>query len=162
MTLMSKAATFGIVVGIVMATGAVAHEAGNLPNTPAGKAIKARHDNFKQIGAANKAISDELKKDTPDRKLIADNAAKLKTLTTQIPSWFPKGSGPESKLPTDAKPEVWTDPAKFSAAVNRAQLEVSRLQQLAAAGDLDGLRGQSRAVGASCKSCHESFRTPRN
>lgn len=161
MALMRKAATFGIVAGILMTTGAVAHETGNLPNTPAGNAIKARHDNFKQIGAANKAISDELKKDAPDRKLIADNAGKLKTLTAQIPSWFPKGSGPDSKLPTDAKPEVWTDPAKFSAAVNRAQLEVSGLQQLAAAGDLDSLRNQARAVGASCKSCHEAFRTPR-
>lgn len=162
MALMKKAATFGIIAGIAMTTGALAHEVGKLPNTPAGKAIQARHDNFKQLGASNKAIGDELKKDTPDRKVIADSAAKLKSLSTQLPSWFPKGSGPESKLPTDAKPEIWSDPAKFSAATNRMQVEVSKLQLLAASGDVAALKAQARAVGGSCKNCHDSFRVPRS
>jgi cytochrome c556 len=162
MALMKKAATISIVAGIAMTTGALAHEVGKLPNTPAGKAIQARHDNFKSFGAANKAIGDELKKDDPDRKVIADNAAKLKALSTQTPSWFPKGSGPESKLPTDAKSEVWSDPGKFSAATNRMQVEVSKLQLLTASGDFGALRAQARAVGGACKNCHESFRVPRS
>ncbi|HJV41495.1 cytochrome c [Caulobacter sp.] len=159
---MEKAATFGVIAGIAMTTGALAHEAAKLPNTPAGKAIQARHDNFKAMGAANKSISDELKKDAPDHKLVSDNAIKLKALSTQVPSWFPKGSGPESKLPTDAKPEIWTETAKFSAAANRMQVEVSKLQLLAASGEVGALRNQSRAVGAACKSCHDSFRMPRS
>lgn len=148
-------------LGIAAAGAAVAHDMkGPAPKTAGGKAAWARHDNFKQQGAAFKAINDELKKDTPDRAVLTSNAAKLKTLTTQLPSWFPKGSGPESGVKTDAKAEVWTDAAGFAAAANRLQVETSKLQQLAATGDVAALRAQVRATGGACKGCHDKYRVP--
>lgn len=150
-----------IALGVALtAGGAIAHDISKLPNTPAGKAVLARHNNFKQQGAAFKAINDELKKDRPDEALIASNAIRLKTLTSQLPSWFPKGSGPSPRLNTDAKATIWTDSAGFAAAVNRMQVESSKLQQFAAAGDIGGMNRQARAVGGACKACHDKFRTP--
>jgi cytochrome c556 len=145
----------------VAAGGAFAHEhMGKMPTTAAGKAAYQRHENFKQQGAAFKGILDELKKDSPDIKLLAANSTKLKTLASQLPTWFPKGSGAESHFKTDAKAEVWTDAAGFAAAANRLQVETSKLQQLGAAGDLAAFKAQARAVGGACKNCHDKYRVP--
>ncbi len=151
-----------LAVGLgVAAGGAFAHEnMGPPPKTPGGKAAFQRHENFKQQGAAFKAINDELRKDAPDKAVLTSNATKLKALTTQLPGWFPKGSGPESGFKTDAKAEVWSDAAGFAAAVNRLQVETSRLQQVSASGDLAALRAQVRATGGACKNCHDKYRVP--
>lgn len=122
------------------------------------QAVAARHANFKEQGAAFKALNDELKKDAPAKAVLAASALKLKSLSTQLPTWFPRGSGPESGSKTEAKPSVWTDAAGFSAAANRLQVEASKLQQFAAAGDVAGLKVQARAVGGACKACHDKFR----
>ncbi|MFC3069469.1 c-type cytochrome [Phenylobacterium soli] len=155
-------AVVALAVGMgVAAGGAFAHEhMGAMPKTPMGKAAYARHQNFKAQGAAFKAILDEIKKDSPDKAVIATNSAKLKGLAGQLPTWFPKGSGAESGMKTDAKPEVWSDPAGFAAAANRLQVESSKLDQLARAGDIAGVKGEVRAVGGACKNCHDKYRVP--
>lgn len=146
---------------MVAAGGALAHDhMGPMPKTPGGKAAYQRHENFKQQGAVFKAINDELRKGSPDKAAIARNAAALKALTARLPSWFPKGSGPESGFKTDAKPQVWSDAAGFQAAVNRLQVEASKLDQLAAAGDIAGVKAQVRATGGACKNCHDKYRVP--
>ena len=155
------AAAVVLAVSAVVAGGALAHEdMGKVPNTPAGKAVAARHQNYKQLGGAFKALTDELKKDTPDKAVIAASAAKMKALAGQIPSWFPKGSGPESGAKTDAKPDIWKDPNGFAAAASRLQVETAKLDQFAAAGDLEAVKGQVRATGGACKNCHDKYRVP--
>lgn len=155
-------AVVALAVGFgVAAGGAIAHEhMGPMPKAPMAKAAYARHQNFKAQGAAFKAVLDEIKKDQPDKTVVATNAAKLKGLAAQLPTWFPKGSGAESGFKTDAKPLVWTDPAGFAAAANRLQVETSKLNQLAQAGDIAGVKGQARAVGGACKNCHDKYRVP--
>lgn len=157
-----KAVAAGAAMAFAMVAGGVfAHEnLGPPPKTPAGKAAFARHHNFKQLGAGFKAILDEIKKGQPDNTVVSSNAAKLKGLASQLPSWFPKGSGAESGVKSDAKPEVWADPAGFAAAANRLQVETSKLDQFARAGDLPGVREQVRAVGGACKNCHDKYRKP--
>jgi cytochrome c556 len=155
-------AALALVAGLSLAAGAAfAHDdMGPMPTTPGGKAAYARHQNFKQQGAAFKAVLDELKKDAPDMAVISTNATKLKTLSTQLPSWFPKGSGSESGFKTDAKAEVWTDAAGFAAAARNFQGETAKLQQFASANDLAGVKGEVKAVGAACKACHDKYRVP--
>jgi len=163
MALKSITVALALTAGLALAAGAaLAHEGhqGPPPKTPGGKAAWARHDNFKAQGAAFKAILDELKKDQPDQAVLTTNANKLKGTSTALPSWFPKGSGPESGVKTDAKAEVWTDAAGFAAASNKLQVEVSKFQQLATAGDVAGMKAQSRVVGGSCKGCHDKYRVP--
>jgi cytochrome c556 len=161
MALRTLLTTLAFAAGLSLTAGAIAHDGmAKGPNTPGAKAAHARHANFKALGAASKTVNDELKKDSPDIKLIAANANKMKALTTNIPSWFPKGSGPESKAETAAKPEIWSDAAGFAAAANRVQVETSKLALLANAGDLAGVKGQVRNVGGACKNCHDKFRVP--
>ena len=117
MALRKMTVALALVAGLgVAATGAIAQ-------TAVANAVKARHENFKAQGAAFKAINDELKKDSPSLAVITPNAVKLKASSTALPTWFPKGSGPESKLETDAKPEVWSDAAGFQAASTKFQGE---------------------------------------
>jgi cytochrome c556 len=159
MTMGAAAAALAIGLGVA-AGGALAHEHMEPPKGPMQKAAADRHQNFKQQGGAFKAIIDELKKGDPDKAVIAANAAKLKGLAAQLPTWFPKGSGPESGYKTDAKAEAWSDGAGFAAAANRLQVETAKLDQLAQAGDIDGVKAQARAVGGACKNCHDKFRVP--
>jgi cytochrome c556 len=156
-----KAAAAAAAASVVMVGGvALAHDISQLPDTPAGKAIAQRHQNFKQLGGAFKAIFDEIKKGEPNRAVIADNAKKMNALASQEASWFPKGSGPESGLKTDAKGEIWSDPQGFAAAVQRLQQETGRLQLASTSGDMDALRQQVQATGGACKNCHDKFRVP--
>jgi len=157
-----KIAAAAAAVGIAMSAGvALAHDdMGVVPNTPAAKAVVARHQNFKQLGGAFKAIFDELKKDAPDKAVIAANAQKMNTLASQEASWFPKGAGPEAGVKTGAKPVIWTDPQGFAAAIQKLQTETGKLQQVATAGDFAAIKAQVQATGGACKNCHDKFRVP--
>ena len=148
------------VAGVVVANAALAHDVGPVPNTPAGKAAAARHENYKQVGGAFKAISDQARTGSPDKAVVLANAQKLSTLAGQMPTWFPKGSGTESGVKTDAKPEIWKDPQGFAAAIKRLQTESAKLQQVAATGDAAALKAQFQATGGACKGCHDKFRVP--
>jgi cytochrome c556 len=157
------AAAAALALGAAAAAGAaLAHEdMGKVPNTPAGRAVAARHQSFKQLGGAFKALVDELKKPSPDKTGLAASAQKMNDLASQQISWFPAGSGPESGAKTAAKPEIWRDPAGFAAAVQRLQGATTKLQQVAVAGDdLDALKAQVRETGGACKNCHDKFRVP--
>jgi cytochrome c556 len=121
-------------------------------------AVKARQAHFRQQGGAFKAILDQLAMGSPDKAVISADADELKALASQLPTWFPKGSGPEAGVKTAARPEVWTQPSEFQAAAARLQAETAKLDQLAMAGDLDGVKAEARAVGGACKACHDRFR----
>jgi cytochrome c556 len=156
MALRKMTVALALVAGLgVAATGAIAQ-------TAVATAVKTRHENFKAQGAAFKAINDELKKDAPSMAVITPNALKLKASSTALPTWFPKGSGPESKLETAAKPEVWADAAGFQAAAIRFQGEAAKLSTIATAGDLDGVKAQARMTAGACKNCHDKFRVPKD
>ena len=148
-------------LGVVLAAGMVAAGGGALAASAGQKAAEVREDNFKQLGGAFKTINDELKASTPDMAKIAAAAKKMNALAPQVPRWFPKGSGPETGGKTRAKAEIWTDAAGFAAVQRSFQAEVAKLDKVAAGGDLSALRDQVRAVGGTCKSCHEKYRGPK-
>jgi len=156
-----KAAAAASAAGAVLVAGvALAHDIGAAHKTPAGQAAAARHQNFKQLGAAFKAINDEVRKGSPDQAVLAANARKMNALAGQMGGWFPKGSGAGAGVKTGAKSEVWSDPQGFAAAVQRLQGATDKLQQVAVGGDAAGLKAQVQATGGACKGCHDKFRTP--
>jgi cytochrome c556 len=142
------------------AAAAAAHATGKVPNTPGGKAAAQRHENFKQMGGAFKGILDELKKDEPDKAVVADDAQKVKALAADLPHWFPRGSGPETGMKMLAKPVVWTDPKGFGAAATRLRDETGKLAQVASSGDMAATKTQFGATGRACKGCHDKYRVP--
>jgi len=145
LTLMALAA------GLCLAGGAVAA-------VNAKAVIEAREANFKTFGKSMKTMNDNLKSDSPDLAVIASNAATIRGLAPKVTTWFPKGTGPESGVKTEARAEIWSDPAGFAAAARRLEPEAAKLEALARAGDLAGVRAQVRVVGGTCKGCHDKFK----
>jgi cytochrome c556 len=147
----------------VAAGGALAHNThGETASTPGAKAALARHDNFEKMGAAFKRLNDELRKGQPDKAVLTQSAGQVRTLSSQLPTWFPRGSGQEARPKSEAKANIWTDAAGFTAASSNMQVQASKLSQLAGAGDIDGLKAQVRATGGACKGCHDKYRVPKD
>jgi len=59
---------------------------------------------------------------------------------------------------TRAKPNIWSDNAKFTAAANKMQDEMAKLNAAAKTGNLDQIKAAFGPVGQSCKACHDDFR----
>lgn len=120
--------------------------------------MKIRHESYEDLGKIFKVLLDNSKKDKPDMAAVSSAAAKVKDYADKMSAWFPPGTGPEvSGVKTRAKAEIWTDRATFDAALVKLQEEAAKL---AAVTDASGFKAQFGATGASCKSCHDKFRTP--
>ncbi|MEO6292897.1 MAG: cytochrome c [Burkholderiaceae bacterium] len=91
-----------------------------------------------------------------DAKVAQDNAHIVATLST-LP-WA--GFTPNTEaLKSRAKPEIWKDAAKFKESSDKMVAEVAKLEAAAKTGNLDSIKVAFGAVGGSCKSCHDAFRT---
>lgn len=160
--MMSKGAALAAAVGIgaaIAATGAFAHDDKVPANaSPATKAAYARHENFERLGAAFKALNDELRKGSPDKTVLANNAKTINTLAVALPTWFPRGSGVQARPMSEAKTEIWTDAAGFTAAASAFRTEAGKLNAAAASGNVDAVKAQVRPTFQSCKGCHEKYR----
>lgn len=146
-----------VAAGLATAGMALAQD---LASTPGGKAVLVRQAHYKDLGKAFGALGAELRKEAPDKAAISSEAATVKTLADDLPTWFPKGSGPEAGVKTAARPQIWTDAAGFAGAVAKLQAETGKLQEAALAGDLDAIKAQVRATGGACKACHDQYRAP--
>ena len=91
-----------------------------------------------------------------DAKAAAESANIVKTLAG-LP-WAAFGPGTDKGAPTRAKPEIWSDTAKFKAASEKMVGEVAKLDTAAKSGSLDAIKAAMGAVGSSCKACHDDFR----
>ncbi len=56
-----------------------------------------------------------------------------------------------------AKPEIWTERAKFDAGAQRMQEAMVKLNEAAKSANLDQIKAAFGPVGQSCKSCHDAY-----
>ena len=89
-----------------------------------------------------------------DAKAVADNAATAEMLS-KLP-WSAFGEGTD-KGETKAKPEIWSDRAKFNDYAEM-QSEMVKLSVLAKTGNQENIKAAVAAVGSNCKGCHDAFR----
>ena len=90
-----------------------------------------------------------------DAKVAADSAA-VAEFVGRLP-WA--GFVPDSATGnTKAKPEIWSNRAKFDDNANKLQAELTKLSAAAKTGNLDNIKVAVNATGAVCKSCHDDFR----
>jgi len=141
---------FTIALCLVALTGAAT------PN--ATQIITGRQTNYKNIGRANKAINDELRKPAPSMPAIQQNAAVIDALAPRVPLWFPKGTGPEAGVKTAALPVIWQRIPEFKADAANFANAAHNLRAAAAAGDVNRVRAATAALGQTCRACHETFR----
>ncbi|MBX9872303.1 MAG: cytochrome c [Burkholderiaceae bacterium] len=90
-----------------------------------------------------------------DAKVAADNAAIAESMS-RLP-WAAFGEGTD-KGDTKAKPEIWMEQAKFKAASEKMQAEMSKLAAATKTGNLDSVKAAFQATSGSCKACHDDFR----
>ncbi len=90
-----------------------------------------------------------------DAKVAADNAAIAESMS-KLP-WAGFGEGTD-KGDTKAKPEIWSDSAKFKESGDKMQAEMVKLAAAARSGNLDSIKAAVGATGGSCKACHDAFR----
>ena len=90
-----------------------------------------------------------------DAKAAAENAA-IAESTAKLP-WaaFPDGS---DKGETKAKPEIWSDKARFAEAAEKMQAEMTKLSVAARVGTLDALKPAVSSAAGTCKNCHDNLR----
>ena len=131
---------------------------GGNPDTPAGRAADARHESFEKMGDAFKTIDDQMKKDASDMAAIQAAAGTINGLAPKVASWFPVGSGPDDGIKTDALQAVWTKPAEFQQAAQKFTDEAAKFAALAQGGDKAAIGEGMKALGGSCKGCHDKFR----
>ena len=88
-------------------------------------------------------------------KVAADSAAPAEFVGSLPWAAF----GPDTDLgDTKAKPEIWSNKAKFDDYAKKLEAELGKLSAAAKTGNLDTIKVAVNAVGNACKSCHDDFR----
>ncbi|MES2183343.1 MAG: cytochrome c [Pseudomonadota bacterium] len=89
-----------------------------------------------------------------DAKVASENADLVATLS-HLP-WAGFGPGTEGGK---AKPEVWQEQGKFKENSEKLMAETAKLAAAAKTGNLDSIKAAVGSTGASCKACHDTFRS---
>ena len=90
-----------------------------------------------------------------DARAAQANADLVVTLAKLPWSAFVDGS---DKGDTNARPEVWSQPDKFKADVQRLQDATVKLAEAARSAKPEALKAAFSATSETCKSCHDDFR----
>jgi cytochrome c556 len=120
---------------------------------------KVRHDHYKELGDAFKAVRDASKAASPDFAALEKAAETVSKASVDQQQWFPKGTGPEAGK-TRALPEVWSKPDDFTAAQKMFSDRAPKLLAAAKTKDVDAITAAFKDVGGACKNCHDTFRKP--
>ena len=91
-----------------------------------------------------------------DAKMAQENA-EIAAAMAKLP-WAAFGEGTD-KGDTRAKPEIWKEAAKYKEASDKMQAEMVKLNTAAKAGNIDALKVAFGPAAASCKACHDAFRS---
>lgn len=91
-----------------------------------------------------------------DAAAAADNAEIVANMS-KLP-WAAFVPGTDKGGNTKAKPEIWTEQAKFKETNEKLMAETVKLATAAKTGNLDALKTAFAATADTCNSCHDAFR----
>lgn len=93
-----------------------------------------------------------------DAAQVQLRAPRVAAMAGMIADAFPESS--KGVADTKAKPEIWSDTAKFAAAVKEIQTKTAALATLVASDKTNSAAFQKAVadVGGACKGCHDDFR----
>ncbi len=122
------------------------------------EAIQARQKAMKGIDGAMESLVAIAKKQAPfDAAVVKKAGETIASHLTEAQGLFPAGSE-KGDVQTWAKPTIWSDGAGFAAALKSSH---------EAATALAGVKEEAaflpalKALGGSCKHCHETYRLPK-
>ena len=144
---MKKSATlFSLLLITIPATLALAHSG-------ATGIVKERMDMFKKNQGNLKAIKSHI--GSEDYESIVNLADEIRDWAVKMPEYFPEGS---NEKPSEASPAIWTDFVGFENAAIKNETAAKQLIAAAKAEDQKAVVDGFKAVAASCKSCHQSYK----
>lgn len=91
-----------------------------------------------------------------DAKAAVENA-EIVAMMARLP-WAGFVPGTDKIGNTRAKPEIWTEQAKFKEHNEKLVGETQKLLAAARTNNLDNLKAAFKPTAAACKSCHDDFR----
>ena len=149
---MKFAATFALATaGVLLATGASAQSFGKPED-----AIKYRRSAMTVMAAHFGVLGAMANGRIPFDAAAAARSADVIALVSHLPfAGFVPGT---DKGETRAKPEIWTEQAKFNADRDKMQDAVAKLAAAAKTGNLDTMKAAFGPAAQTCKACHDDFR----
>lgn len=119
-------------------------------------AVKYRKSSFTVLAAHFGPLGAMASGRAPYNAQVASRSADVILVASTLPwAGFVEGS---DKGDTRAKPEIWSESAKFKDAGDKMQAEMVKLAAAAKTGNLDNLMAAFGPVAATCKACHDNFR----
>ena len=113
-------------------------------------ALFVMSQHFGRIGAmANGRVPYDAAAAVQNAEIVADMA--------KLP-WAGFGPGTDKITPTRAKPEVWTEQAKFKEHNEKLVVETAKLLAAAKTNNLDNLKVAFGSTANTCKGCHDTYR----
>ena len=115
--------------------------------------VEDRKANFKANNASMRAIGAAI--GAGDFGTVTREAERIAAWAMVMPDYFPEGSGEG----TSAKPAIWTDFVGFKDAAEANYYVAQELIAAAAKQDADAAGEALRAIGGTCKGCHQKFKS---
>ena len=135
-----------VLLGTVFSAAALAHSG-------ATGIIKERMDMFKKNQDNLKAIKSHVRSENYES--IVKLADEIRDWAVKMPEHFPEGS---NEKPSEASPAIWLDFDGFKNAAMKNETTAKQLIAAAKAEDQKAVVDGFKAVAASCKSCHQSYK----
>jgi cytochrome c556 len=125
--------------------------------TPADQ-VKSRIASYRELGAAFKNVNDALRGPTPPVMILQISSRTIQNMARAQYTLFPAGTGAEAGVKTKAKPEIWSQAARFRAAQDAFAAQAGAFDRAVRSGNMDAVRAETRKLGGTCKGCHDQFR----
>jgi cytochrome c556 len=119
-------------------------------------AIRYRKASFVVMQAQLARISAMVNGRQPFDAKAASESAEIVAVLSRLP--FEAFSAGTDKGDTRAKPQVWSEQARFQVEADRAREQLLKLRDAARSGSAEQLKAAFTPAAQSCKSCHEQFR----
>lgn len=118
-------------------------------------ALKYRESVFTVMGTHFGRIGAMVNGKVPFDAAAVQQNAEVATAMSTLP-WQAFGPGTEGG---EAKPEIWKETAKFKELGEDMNKKMLALNAAAKTGNLDTIKTAFGATGASCKACHDAFKS---
>lgn len=118
------------------------------------RVVDIRQSKMGQSGGAVRALMQAASSDA-DLATVAPRVQWLVQWADELPTLFPEGS---NSAGTDARPEVWSDHAGFTAAADRFRTSVQAVAAAAAANDRATLATRLGELRETCNTCHAAYK----
>jgi cytochrome c556 len=120
---------------------------------------KAREESFKTLGRTVKDLTHEVEKSSPDWSAIINDTKAIERLATELPDWFPAGSGLAAGVKTSTLDAVWSKAQEFKQDSDAFTAEAQKMVKIAGTTDSVSSRTQVKILTGTCRTCHRSFRS---